>query len=118
MDRLIHKKLSADQRAKKVRTVIKSTASRPRLSVHISNKHVLAQIIDDTSGKTLVYVSSTADKNAGASLSQKAAWVGTKLAVAAKKAKVSQVVFDRGAKQYHGRIKSLAEAARAGGMEF
>ncbi len=117
MNRLEHKKMTAARRSNRVRSVIKSTASLPRLSVHISNQHVLAQVIDDSAGKTLVYVSSVGKKNDG-SLTEKAQWVGEQLAVKAKKAKVTKVVFDRGDKQYHGRVKALADAARNAGMEF
>ena len=117
MDRLILKKHSAKRRAHRVRTVIRGNSELPRLSVHISNRHVLAHVIDDVSGKTLVYVTSAGQK-AGTNLTEKATWVGTQLAAKAKQAKVVKVAYDRGAKRYHGRIKALAEAARAGGMEF
>lgn len=117
MDRLAHKRMSGQRRAHRVRTVIRSTSNLPRLSVHVSNKHVLAQIIDDATGKTLVYASSTGKKVSG-SLTEKATWVGGELATKAKKARVTKVAFDRGPRKYHGRIKALADAARQGGMEF
>ena len=117
MNRLEHKKLTAAHRSNRVRSVIQSTGSLPRLSVNISNHHVLAQVIDDVNGKTLVYVSSVGKKTDG-TMTEKATWVGEQLAAKAKKAKVTKVVFDRGAKQYHGRVKALADAARSGGMEF
>lgn len=118
MDRLAHKQANRAKREHRVRTVIKNTTGLPRLSVHISNRQVVAQIIDDASGKTLVYESSLSSKAPKGSLTDKAAWVGEQVAVSAKKAKLAKVVFDRGGKQYHGRVKALAEAARAGGMEF
>lgn len=117
MNRLEHKQQTANRRSSRVRTTIRSTTSLPRLTVHVSNRHVLAQIVDDEHGKTLVYISSVGKKNDG-TLTEKAQWVGSQLADKAKKAKLSKVVFDRGSKKYHGRIKALADAARAGGMEF
>lgn len=105
------------QRAYRVRSRINGTATRPRLSAHISNLHVSAQLIDDASGNTLVYVTTTGRKM-GSNLSERATWVGTEIAKKAKAAKISEVVFDRGAKLYHGRVKALAEAAREGGLKF
>lgn len=117
MNRLVSKKLNAVRRAGRVRSRITGTAKRPRLSVHISNLHVTAQLIDDTTGKSLVYVTTAGQKLEG-NLSVKAAKAGTDIATKAKKAGIKQVVFDRGAHLYHGRIKALADAARAGGLEF
>ncbi len=117
MDRLAYKRMITARRVSKVRTTIKKTANVPRLSVHISNKHVLAQVIDDNAGQTLVYISSVG-RNVKGNLTDKAAWVGQQVALAAKKKKLKKVVFDRGAKKYHGRIKALADAARNEGMEF
>lgn len=118
MDRLKHKQMTTSRRADRVRAIIQRTASTPRLSVHISNRHVLAQIIDNQSGKSLVYVSTSAKGAPKGNLTQKASWVGEQVAAAAKKVKIKRVVFDRGGRKYHGRLKALAEAARAGGMEF
>ena len=117
MDRLIHKTQSSRRRAHRVRTRLSGTNQRPRLSVHISNMHVTAQIIDDSTGQTLSYASSVGKKATG-NMSSRASLVGEEIAKKAKQAKVSRVVFDRGPKKYHGRIKSLADAARAGGLEF
>jgi large subunit ribosomal protein L18 len=117
MNRLLHTKQNAHRRSHRVRAVIAGTGSRPRLSVHISNLHVTAQIIDDKSGKTVAYVS-TAGQNQNGKMAEKAAWVGGEIALQAKKVKVSKVVFDRGSRKYHGRVKALAEAARKGGLEF
>lgn len=105
-------------RKMRIRARVNGTSERPRLSVYISNLHVSAQIIDDSAQKTLV--SSTSDKQAAAtgSKSEKAAWVGADIAKKAKKAGIKAVVFDRNGRQYAGRLKSLADAARKEGLEF
>jgi large subunit ribosomal protein L18 len=110
-----------DRRRRRVRTAIRSRASgKPRLSVHRSGRHIYAQVIDDAAGKT-VAAASTLDKDlkgkTGATRDGAAA-VGKALAERAKKAGVSQVVFDRGGFLFHGRVKALADAAREGGLEF
>jgi len=105
------------QRQRRVRSTTKGTAERPRLTVHISNLHISAQIIDDATGKTLAAASTVGSKAKG-SMTEKAAKVGADIAKSAKTAKVRTVVFDRGSKLYHGRIKALAEAARKEGLEF
>jgi large subunit ribosomal protein L18 len=117
MDRLIHKKQSGQRRALRVRAKVVGRADRPRLAVHISNLHVTAQIIDDGLSKTLVH-SSSAGHQIDGTLSAKASWVGGDIAKKAKKAKLSKVTLDRSTRKYHGRIKALAEAARAEGLEF
>lgn len=117
MNRLLLKTRNAARRAQKVRTVVKGTAERPRLSVHISNLHITAQIIDDTTGRTLAYAS-TVGKPASGSRTERAVQVGKDIAAAAKKAKIKQVAFDRGRRKYHGRVKALADAARKEGLEF
>lgn len=118
MNRLERKTRSAALRAHRVRTRAKGTAERPRLSVTISNIHVSAQIIDDESHKTLVSATTVGQKAAKGTMTEKAQAIGTQIAAAAKAKKITKVVFDRGAKQYHGRVKALAEAAREGGLEF
>ena len=117
MNRLASKSQNARRRASRVRTLVKGTTERPRLSVFISNMHVSAQIIDDASGKTLAYAT-TVGKSASGSKTEQAALVGKDIAAKAKKAKIKNVAFDRGSRKYHGRIKALADAARAEGMEF
>ena len=96
------------------------SAGKPRLSVHRSGRHIYAQVIDDTAGKTIASAS-TLDKDVkgktGATRDAAAA-VGKTLAERAKKAGVSTVVFDRGGFLFHGRVKALADAAREGGLEF
>ena len=110
-----------DKRRQRVRTALKARGGdRPRLSVHRSGRHIYAQIIDDAEGKT-VASASTLDKDVkaktGATMDAAAA-VGKAVAERAKKAGVSQVVFDRGGFLFHGRVKALADAAREGGLEF
>ena len=111
------------RRANRVRRSLKAVANgRPRLSVHRSSKNIYAQVIDDVAGKTLA-AASTLDKDLRGSLktgadTAAAALVGKLVADRASKAGVTEVVFDRGAFIYHGRIKALAEAAREGGLSF
>jgi large subunit ribosomal protein L18 len=117
MNRLLQKKMSAKRRVNRVRTVVTGTSDRPRLSVNISNLHITAQIIDDSTGKTLAYATTVGQKPAG-SMIERAGVVGKDIALKAKKAKVSKVVYDRGSRKYHGRVKALADSAREGGLEF
>ena len=102
-------------RKNRVRAKIGGTAERPRLSVFISNKNIVAQLIDDVNDKTLAYADSA--KMQG-NLTEKAAKVGEEIASAAKKAKIEAVVFDRGGRQYAGRLHALANAAREKGLKF
>ena len=95
------------------------TAERPRLAVFRSNRGIAAQLIDDTSGKTLAAASwLDAKKSFKGTKSEQAVEVGRLLAEAAKKAGVESVVFDRAGYLYHGRVKALANAAREGGLKF
>jgi large subunit ribosomal protein L18 len=120
---MLRKLNQTDRRKRRVRADIKRDASgKPRLSVYRSSKHIYAQLIDDTQGRTLAAASSLekdikgklktgADKAAasevGKLLAQRAAATGT-----------SEVVFDRGSYKYHGRVKALADGAREGGLKF
>ena len=104
-------------RAKRTRAKIHGTAERPRLSVHFSNLHITAQIIDDDKGVTLAYATTVGTKVKGTK-TERAAVIGKEIAEKAKKAGVEKVVFDRGAKLYAGRMAALAEAARKEGLEF
>jgi large subunit ribosomal protein L18 len=110
-----------DRRRRRVRTALRAvSAGKPRLSVHRSGRHIYAQVIDDSAGKT-VAAASTLDKDMkgkGAATREGAAAVGKAIAERAKKAGVSAVVFDRGGFLFHGRVKALADAAREGGLEF
>ncbi|WP_417885967.1 50S ribosomal protein L18 [Zunongwangia sp.] len=104
---------------KRVRRNISGTESRPRLSVYRSNNEIYAQIIDDVAGKTLAAASSR-DKEieATGNKSSIAELVGKAIAERAIKVGVEKVSFDRGGYLYHGRVKSLAEGAREGGLKF
>lgn len=118
MNRIAQKLNANARRQHRVRANLTTGADRPRLSVNISNLHVTAQIIDDTVGKTLAYVSTVGNKKATGTMTEKAALIGTEIAKKAKAAKVTSVTFDRGPKLYHGRVKALADAARKEGLEF
>ena len=107
------------KRHKRVRSKITGTTDRPRLNVFRSEKHIYAQIIDDTKGATICSASSL-EKGFDSSGSNKEAAkkVGQKVAERAKAKGIETVVFDRGGYIYHGRVKELAEAAREGGLTF
>ena len=111
-------KNKATKRKLRVRGKITGTTLRPRLSVHRSTKHISAQIIDDQKQLTLVSGTSLTLKKAKLTKTQLAQSVGETIAKKAKLKKIKQVVFDRGAYQYHGRVKALAEAVRKGGLKF
>jgi large subunit ribosomal protein L18 len=104
---------------RRIRKNIFGTSEQPRLSVFRSNKQIYAQIIDDNNGVTLASASSYKNTAVdGKSKSEAAAIVGKDVAEKALKAGISTVVFDRNGYQYHGRVKSLAEGAREGGLKF
>ena len=102
----------------RVRKKISGTPDMPRLSVYRSNKHIQAQIIDDTKGATLVASSSVALKLANGSNMEAAAKVGEDLAAKALAKGIKKVAFDRAGYLYHGRVAALADAARKGGLDF
>lgn len=106
------------RRAQRVRRRLKKNNNgRPRLSVFRSSKNIYAQIIDDVAGVTLASASSLESKGKGSDVSAAQA-VGKLIAERAKKAKVEDVVFDRGGYLFHGRVKALADAARDAGLKF
>ena len=114
---------SREKRKKRVRRKVTGTSERPRLSVFRSAKNIYAQIIDDTSFNTLVQVSTISkdvrDQLKGKSGNKEgASMIGKLIAQKAQEKGIKKVVFDRNGFLYHGRIKSLAEAAREGGLEF
>ena len=105
---------------KRIRKIISGTESTPRLSVFRSNKQVYVQLVDDLTGKTLANASSLEKEIAAANGTkiEKAAMVGKSIAEKAKALNIETVVFDRNGYLYHGRVKSVAEAAREGGLKF
>jgi large subunit ribosomal protein L18 len=118
MNRLAHKLQNRLQRRRRVRSVIRGSAKRPRLNVKISNLHITAQLIDDDSHRTLAYVTTVGNKQLKGTMKQRAEFVGEQVAAQAKTLKIKNIVFDRGSKLYHGRVAALADAARKAGLEF
>ncbi len=115
----IDRKAERLRRHKRVRTKINGTAECPRLAVCRTNKNLIAQIIDDAKGETLVYVSTLdADIKTKKANKEAAKEVGTLVAKKAASKNIKTVVFDRGGYIYHGVVKELAEAAREAGLEF
>ena len=121
---MVNKASRAEIREKKHRRLrhhLNGTATTPRLAVFRSNKHIYAQIIDDTVGKTLVSAS-TLQKDVKAQLENTddvaAAYLGTVIGKKAVEAGIEEVVFDRGGYIYHGKVKALADAAREAGLKF
>ena len=112
-------KLQRRKRIKqRVRKIVSGTAARPRLSVYRSNKGIYAQLINDEAGTTLASASSRDKAIASGSKSEVAAAVGKAIAEAASKAGIETCSFDRNGYLYHGRVKTLAEAAREAGLKF
>jgi len=115
------KQLGRARRHHRIRKKVSGTAARPRLAVFRSNKHIVAQVIDDRAGRTLAAASThEGDLRASGGTGNKeaAAAVGRLVAERAKAAGITTVVFDRGGFVYHGRIAALADAAREAGLEF
>jgi large subunit ribosomal protein L18 len=117
MGKKSHKTMLLERRKKRVRKHVTGVGERPRISVYRSLKHIYAQVIDDSTGKTVAAASSLALKIGGGNI-EGAKAVGKALAEAAKAKSVTQACFDRGGRLYHGRVKALADAAREGGLEF
>lgn len=115
----ISSNVSRQKRHMRIRQTVKGTASQPRLCVFRSNKQIYAQVIDDEAGKTLCQASTLElkDLKSGSNVAA-ATEVGTLVAKRALELNISKVVFDRGGYLYHGRVKALADAARAAGLEF
>ena len=113
MNKLIRK----NRRQIRVRSKINSTSDRPRVSVYRSNKYVAAQVIDDIKGVTIIGISQKNLKLNGTK-TEKAKSLGLELANKLKTKKITKIIFDRGSYAYHGRVKSIAEGLREGGMEF
>ena len=104
------------RRHRRIRAQMSGTLEKPRLAFFRSNKHVYAQIIDDTAGKTVIGLSSILSDNKGAVAN--AEQLGTDIAKKAAEKKITKVVFDRGGFTYTGSVKSFADAARKGGLKF
>jgi large subunit ribosomal protein L18 len=109
-------------RHERLRKKVAGTPERPRLAVHFSGRHITAQVIDDTAGKTLASVHTTegelrAEKKTRSDVAT-ATKVGKLIAQRGTSKRVKKVVFDRGGYKYHGKVKALADAAREGGLEF
>ena len=107
-----------ERRHRRVRGKVSGTAERPRLAVFRSNRGIFAQLVDDTSGRTLAAASWVGLKGFEGTKTDQAAEVGRALAAAARQAGIERCVFDRGGYLYHGRVKALAEGAREGGLQF
>lgn len=118
MNRSTRKTILQTRRIARVRAKISGTAERPRLTVRRSLAHIYAQIIDDTTGRTLAAASDADVKAEKMTKTDVATEVGKLLAERAKTKNVSTVIFDRRDKRFHGRVKALAEGARAGGLVF
>ena len=116
------KNVRRERRTLATRARLRRDSSLPRLSVSRSLKHIAAQVIDDSSGRTLAHATSTSKELvgqlAGKTKTQRASIVGAEIARRAREAGVEAVVFDRGHTRYHGRVKALADAAREGGLKF
>ncbi len=113
------RKAARQKRHKRVRSKVVGTQARPRLSVFRSLSNIYAQVIDDTTGKTLASASTVEKGFEGNGGNKEAAKkVGQTVAERAVKAGITEVVFDRGGNIYHGRVKELAEGAREGGLKF
>ncbi|HOD50926.1 MAG TPA: 50S ribosomal protein L18 [Candidatus Hydrogenedentes bacterium] len=106
-----------ERRRLRVRQRVNGTAEQPRLCVFRSTKHIYAQIIDDSAGRTLASASSVSAKVPGGNI-EGAKAVGKAIAEKAKAASITRVCFDRGGNLFHGRVKALADAAREAGLEF
>src|SRR5688500_4163894 len=106
------------KRRRRVRSKVRGSAERPRISVFRSNRGLFAQLIDDDAGRTLASVQWTESDLRSLKPMEQAAQAGKLLAERAKAAGVETAVFDRGGYQYHGRVKALAEGAREGGLSF
>ena len=115
------KQMMRDRRHRRVRKRVEGTAERPRLVVFRSARHIYAQVVDDLQGRTITSASSLEPAFRGEQRGSNipaAGRVGRVVAERARAAGVAKVVFDRGGYLYHGRVKALAEGARAGGLEF
>ncbi len=114
----VNKNKQRIKRHRRIRFSISGTPERPRLNVFRSNKHIYAQLIDDINGVTLAQANSNEFKDVSGSNIEGAKVVGAEIGKRAVEKGYKKIVFDRGGYLYHGRIKALADAARAEGLEF
>ena len=116
------RRAARQKRHRRIRLSLSGTQQRPRLSVFRSLQHMYAQVIDDTSGRTLASASTNEpdlrEGGAAGTKTDRARRIGRALAERAKASGIDAVIFDRGGYQYHGRVKALADGAREGGLEF
>ena len=117
MAKTVQTKVLLERRKRRVRKHLRGTSERPRLRVSRTIKHIYAQIIDDTGGRTLAAASSVQLKIPGGNVAAAKA-VGKALGELAKEKGIEAVCFDRGGRLFHGRVKALAEAAREAGLQF
>jgi large subunit ribosomal protein L18 len=115
---VLEKTRRRERRRRRIRGKVAGTAERPRLSVHRSNRGVVAQLIDDEAGRTLAAVSWTEPELRPLARMEQAKRVGEVLAERARAAGLEQCLFDRGGYRYHGRVKALVDGARSGGLTF
>lgn len=106
-----------NRRRARVRARVTGTVERPRLAIKVTLRHIVAQVIDDSTGRTLAAVT-TVGQDVSGTMTDRAIWVGERIAKVAAEHKVTKVAFDRGGRIYHGRLHALAEAARKAGLEF
>jgi large subunit ribosomal protein L18 len=120
MTALVSRSAARQKRHARLRLRVEGSSARPRLAIFRSLNHIYAQVIDDTTGRTLAAASSLEPdmRSAKGSKSKDAAVVGRLVAERARAAGIGQVVFDRAGFRYHGRVKSLADAAREAGLDF
>lgn len=111
-----HNETLAEKRKKRVRSKMMGTAERPRLTILRSNEHISLQAIDDEAGKTLAAASDLGKTKIAGTKSERTAKVTAELVKGLKKANISKLQFDRGSYKYHGRVKVVAEALRAEGI--
>lgn len=114
----LHKRSTRQDRKRRIRSKMAGTLERPRASVFRSNRGITVQLIDDENGRTLVAVDARKVKKTGLSKGELAEAIGQQVAKEASEKKISKIVFDRGGYKYHGRVKIVADAIRAGGLEF
>lgn len=114
---MLQKTLNRLRRKNRIRAKVSWTATKPRLAVFRSNSNIYAQLIDDTAGKTLTSFSDLKLDKSGTK-TEMATKVGEEMAKKVQDLKITEIVFDRGWFAYHGRVKALAEALRAGGLKF